>query len=174
MIVTVFGSSIPKEGDKEFEIAFRLGNRLGEAGISVCTGGYQGIMNAVSKGAANYNVEIIGVLVDLFGAKPSEYLTKIITCHSLFDRLEKLISTGNAYIVLAGGTGTMVELSLIWEMMNKNLIPEKPIACVGEMWNKIVAEMENRIMLEKRKTGLVKCFNDSDNCADYVIDSLKK
>ncbi|PJA96708.1 MAG: DNA-binding protein, partial [Ignavibacteriales bacterium CG_4_9_14_3_um_filter_34_10] len=66
------------------------------------------------------------------------------------------------------------ELSLIWEMMNKNLIPEKPIACVGEMWNKIVAEMENRIMLEKRKTGLVKCFNDSDNCADYVIDSLKK
>jgi len=174
MIVTVFGSSIPKEGDKEFEIAFRLGNRLGEAGISVCTGGYQGIMNAVSKGAANYNVEIIGVLVDLFGAKPSEYLTKIIPCNSFFERLEKLIYTGNAYIVLAGGTGTMVELSLIWEMMNKNLIPEKPIACVGEMWNKIVAEMENRIMLEKRKTGLVKCFNDSDNCADYVIDSLKK
>jgi len=174
MIVTVFGSSISKEGDKEFEIAFGLGKRLGEAGISICSGGYQGIMNAVSKGASNYNIEIIGVLVDLFGAKPSEYLTKIIVCNSLFERLEKLIYTGNAYIVLAGGTGTMVELSLIWEMMNKNLIPEKPIACIGEMWNKIVAEMEKRILFEKRKSGLVKCFDDPGKCADYIIDSFKK
>lgn len=174
MIVTVFGSSIPLDGDKEFEDAFNLGQILGAAGISVCSGGYQGIMNAVSKGAANFNVERIGILVDIFDSVPSKYLTKSILCENLFQRLNNLVSQGDAYIVLPGGTGTMLELTLIWELMNKNLIPEKPFACVGQMWNKIVDVMEERIEEEKRKRGLIKCFSDVESCGEFIINSLIK
>lgn len=171
--VTIFGSSIPRPGDAEYDSAFRLGKILGENNINVCTGGFHGIMDAASKGASEAGTEAIGVTVNLFRALPSKYLTKEIRCSSLFERLEKLIELGDAYIILNGGTGTLLELSLVWESINKNLIAEKPCASVGFMWNDIVSAMEKQIEREKRKTGLIKCFDDVENCADYIIKSIQ-
>ncbi len=167
-IITVFGSSLPKAGEPEYEIAFELGKQLALNGFDVCSGGYQGIMDAVSKGAASVGGKAIGVTVDLFNAIPSKYLTSEIKCDTLFERIDKLITTGDAYIVLPGGTGTMVELSLVWEMMNKSLTEIKPIVCFGEMWKKIVSEMETRTKLEKRTTGLVKCVNSINECIELI------
>lgn len=166
--ITVFGSSKPVSGDEEYETAYQLGRLLGETGFSVCTGGYQGIMDAVSKGASEFNVDVIGVTVDLFSAEPSKHLTKQIHCNSLFERIEKLIELGDAYIILRGGTGTLVELTTVWELMNKNLIEHKPIACHGEMWQRIIKPMEERIQYEKRETGLVQCFNLIEECFDLI------
>lgn len=169
MVVTIFGSSIPLKGDFEYEEAYRLGKILGSKSISVCTGGYQGIMDAVSKGASEYNVERIGVLVDIFNAKPSQYLSKQIVCSSLFERLTNLVELGEAYFVLPGGTGTMLELSLVWELTNKKLINEKPIICIGQMWRNIVEQMEERIRFENRKRNLIGCFDNIDEGADYLL-----
>ncbi|MCB9247843.1 MAG: hypothetical protein H6613_04515 [Ignavibacteriales bacterium] len=49
--VTVFGSSMPKPGEEEYENAYLIGKLLAQKGFNVCTGGAQGIMDAVSKGA---------------------------------------------------------------------------------------------------------------------------
>ncbi len=170
--VTIFGSSKPLPGEEEYETAYRLGRLLGKAGYSVCTGGYQGIMDAVSKGAGEFNVNIIGVTVNLFSAVPSKYLTRQIHCNSLFERIEKLIELGDAYIILRGGTGTLVELSISWELMNKRLIDRKPIACHGEMWQKIIESMEKRIEYEKRETGIVQYFNSVEESFEYINSKL--
>jgi len=172
--VTVFGSSIPRPGDAEYESAFRLGSLLGKNNLNVCTGGFQGIMDAVSKGAVEAGTEAIGVTVDLFNAMPSKYLSTEIKCGSLFERLTKLVELGDAYIILNGGTGTLLELSLVWESINKNLIKEKPCASVGTMWTDIVNSMEKQIVKEKRKTELVKCYDDVETCAEYIIKSLNR
>lgn len=172
MIVTMFGSSIPQPGEHEYDEAYKLGRILGERGISVCSGGYQGIMDAVSKGASAFNVERIGVLVDIFNAQPSEYLSKQINCTSLNERLMNLVELGDAFIVLPGGTGTMLELSLVWELTNKKLITEKPIICVGEMWKNIVIEMEKRIHFEKRKQNLVIPVDSVEQAADLIINNF--
>lgn len=170
--VTIFGSSIPIPGDAEYESAFRLGKILGENNLNVCTGGFQGIMDAASKGAAEAGTEAIGVTVNIFSARPSEYLTKEIKCNSLFERLTKLIELGDAYVILNGGTGTLLELALVWESMNKNLLIEKPCAAVGKMWSEIITPMEKQIEMEKRKTGLIRCFDSVDECADFIINML--
>ena len=170
--VTIFGSSLPKPGDEEYEQAYRLGKYLGNAGINVCSGGYQGIMDAVSKGAVESGTNAIGITVDIFGAVPSKYLSEEIVTNSLFERLGKLLEIGDAFIVLPGGTGTMLELTLVWEKMNKNLLHEKPFACVGEMWENIVTEMEQRIIFEKRKIGLIRLFENINDCADFIIKKL--
>ena len=167
--ITVFGSSIPKENDEEYLIAYQLGKRLAQAGLNVCSGGYQGIMDAVSKGCSENGGEAIGVTLDIYNAFPSKYLTKEIKCKTLFERLENLINIGDAYVVLNGGTGTLVELALVWESINKNMISEKPIAVHGKMWKEITELMETQIKRENRKTGLVKSFNEIDNLADYII-----
>lgn len=172
--VTVFGSSIPMPGEVEYETAYRLGKILAENNLNVCSGGFQGIMDAVSKGASENGAESIGVTLDIYSAAASKYLTQQIETHSLFERLTKLIDIGDAFIVLQGGTGTLLELSLVWEYMNKGMISQKPIACHSSLWNEISSIMEKQIVKEKRKTGLVKCFNDIDECAEFIISDLKR
>jgi len=172
--VTVFGSSIPCPGDYEYEIAYRLGKKLAANGFNVCTGGFQGIMDAVSKGATEEGAEALGITLSIYNAVPSKYLTKEIKCDTLFERLKKLIEYGDAYVILNGGTGTLVELAVVWELINKNMLIEKPVACHGTMWKEIVHLMEEQIKREHRKTGLVKCFDEIDDCADYIIEKLKE
>ncbi|MFC2133451.1 LOG family protein [Bacteroidota bacterium] len=171
--VTVFGSSIPRPGDPEFETAYNLGKALGKKNISVCSGGYQGIMDAVSKGASETGAEAIGITVNIYNSKPSRYLTKQIDCDSLFERIDKLIEIGDGYIILSGGTGTLLELSVVWEYLNKGLLEEKPFAVHGEMWETIINKMEERIVTEKRKTGLINYFDNIEALVKFIDETLK-
>ncbi len=171
--ITVFGSSLPKEGDEEFETAYQLGKLLAEQGFIVCSGGYRGIMHAVSKGSAEAGGEAIGITVDLWGAKPSEYLTKEIRCKTLFERISKLVETGDGFVILQGGTGTLLELAVVWELLNKNLLRRKPIACHSQMWKEIVAIMEKQIAKEKRLTGLVKTCDSVEEIINYLVSQTR-
>lgn len=166
--ITIFGSSLPRQGDKEYEDAYSIGKKLGEKGYNVCSGGFQGIMDAVSKGAKEVGGEAIGITVSLFGAQSSKYLTREIKCDTLFERLDSLIAIADGFIILPGGTGTLLELSLVWEMMNKNLSDIKPVACLGEIWNKIASPMEERVKLEGRKENLINCFNSVDEVLNFI------
>lgn len=172
--VTVFGSSVPKPGEDQYEVAYRLGKRFAESGINVCSGGFQGIMDAVSKGAAENNAEAIGVTLDIYNALPSKYLTKEIRCHTIFERLKNLLEIGDAYVVLQGGTGTLLELALVWEFFNKGMIKEKPFVCHSPIWKEVIHIMEKQILLERRSAGLIKCYDDIEECADYIITSFTK
>jgi len=172
-IITVFGSSIPKQNDEEYITAYRLGCELAKRGYNVCTGGYQGIMDAVSKGVVENGTEAIGITVDLWGAVPSKYLTREIKCETLFERITKLIETGDGYVILQGGTGTLLELAVVWELMNKNLSETKPAACYSKMWNDIVNVMEKQILKEGRKTGLIKPCDTVGQIVEYLDTQLK-
>ena len=55
MKVVVFGSSSCKQGSAEYAEAELLGCLLGKNGFDVVTGGYSGTMEAISKGAANWD-----------------------------------------------------------------------------------------------------------------------
>jgi uncharacterized protein (TIGR00725 family) len=55
--ITVFGSSKPVAGDEQYLKGYELGKKLGENGFNVCTGGFNGIMEAVSKGANEMGVD---------------------------------------------------------------------------------------------------------------------
>jgi len=171
--VTVFGSSQPKEENEEFKTAYKLGKRLAENNFNVCTGGFQGIMNAVSKGAVENGGEAIGVTVDLWGAAPSKYLTREIKCETLFERILKLVEIGDAYVVLQGGTGTLLELAVVWEMMNKKMLNIKPVACHSNIWKEIVNIMEKQLEHEKRPEKFVKVFDDVEAIVNYVKGTIK-
>ncbi len=171
--ITVFGSSLPRYGDKDYEEAYKLGRLLAECGFGVCTGGYQGVMDAVSRGASEGGGEAIGVTVDKWGAARSKYLTKEIKCETLFERILKLVDLGDGYVILPGGTGTLLELAAVWEFMNKNLIGIKPAACHSRMWKEVIEIMERQIELEGRRTKLVQCFDTVEMISFYLNDKLK-
>jgi uncharacterized protein (TIGR00730 family) len=171
--ITVFGSSKPVELDEQYKVAYKLGNLLAKEGFNVCTGGFFGIMEAVSKGATEAGAEAIGVTVDLWGINGNKYLTKEIKCESVFERIETLIENGDGFVILQGGTGTLLELAAVWELANKGLIDDKPIACHSSMWEKIVSVMNEQMKFEGRNTELVKSFDTVENIAEYLLAKIK-
>lgn len=167
--ITIFGSSIPKPGEEQYEFAYQLGARLAEEGFNICTGGYAGIMEAASKGAYDKGGLVYAVTVDNWNSKPNPYITIEVRGKTLFERIEKLIEMGDAYVVLQGGTGTFLELAAIWEFANKKLQPEKPIVCYSSMWKEIVSIMNSQMKYEGRRTDLIQIAEN----VDQIIEELK-
>jgi hypothetical protein len=162
-VVTIFGSSRPREGEPEYFLAYDVGKELATAGFTVCNGGYGGIMQASARGAKNAGGKTIGVITEALGmTKPNEWIDEAITTKTLVDRMMELISRGEAYVILKGGTGTLLELAAVWEFMNKSLMRDRPIVVVGGFWNRVIDTLREELAWE----GL-------DNCTKYVtiVDS---
>jgi len=171
-IITIFGSSKPAENEEQYTTAFSIGKQLALRGFDICTGGFNGVMEAASKGAVEGGAEAIGVTVNLWGGPTNKYITKEIKCDTLLERIQKLIELGNGFIVLQGGTGTLLELAVIWEYINKGLMQTKPIACHSSIWRNIVFEMNEQMKLEGRKTDLIKTFDASEEILDYIQQNI--
>jgi uncharacterized protein (TIGR00730 family) len=169
--ITIFGSAIPPTDDAQYNFAYELGSALAKEGFNICTGGYGGIMEAASKGAYDNAGFVYGVTIDIWDKDPNSYITVEVREDKLFERITKLIELGDAYVILQGGTGTLLEFAAIWEYANKNLQPEKPIICHSQMWKEIVEVMNQQIKLENRRTDLVKC---ADSVEDIVSDLKKR
>ena len=138
--ITLFGTSKAKEGDPVFKLAEETGFLLAQAGFTIVNGGYGGTMRAAAKGASRAGGQTIGVTCSAFKkSKPNEYITREVVTHSLDERLDTLIELGQAYIVLPGGTGTLLELAKVWELQNKGFIEKKkPIIIMGKFWNSLI------------------------------------
>jgi uncharacterized protein (TIGR00730 family) len=157
-VVTIFGSSRPVEGSEEYSLAQDLGRRLAAAGFSICNGGYGGTMEAAARGAAEERgeagrtgIRIIGITCTVFGdRRPNPWIEENLITASLFDRLQKLLSMGDAFIVLAGGTGTLLELALAWELINKGMAERRPIILLGSFWEGLLKSMKAEMEQEGR------------------------
>jgi uncharacterized protein (TIGR00730 family) len=139
-VITIFGTAKATPGDEVFQAACEIGAGLAEKGFIVANGGYGGTMLAAAKGAAQAGGEVIGVTCSAFGrSRANEYVTKEIVTDSLQQRLNKLVELGQAYVVLAGGTGTLLELAHVWEFKNKGFLSAgKPIIIVGRFWKALI------------------------------------
>ena len=136
--VTVFGSSRPLEGSEDFRVAYEVGRELALAGFTVCNGGYGGTMTASAKGAKEAGGSTIGVTTHIFPKAANRWIEKEIRVDKFEERLFNLIQLGEAYVVLKGGTGTLLELAYVWETMNKGFLEKKPIVVVGAFWDRVV------------------------------------
>lgn len=137
-IITVFGSSRPTEGDVEYEEARELGKQLARRGLVVCTGGYGGVMEGVSRGAKDEGGTTYGVTAEFFKRTANEWVDREVRVKTWKERLFELIRLADGYAVCKGGTGTLVELAVVWEMLNKSVMSGKPMAVVGDFWQPIL------------------------------------
>jgi uncharacterized protein (TIGR00725 family) len=137
-IITVFGSSRPREGDPDYEDALSLGRVLAEHGFAVCSGGYGGVMAAVSRGAKEAGGKTYGVTAEFFSAKTNPWIDVEVRVATWQERLFELIRLADGFVACKGGTGTLVELAVVWEMLNKSVIATKPFAALGDFWHPII------------------------------------
>jgi len=143
-VVTVFGSSTIEVDGAQYSEGIVAGRLLAEAGFTVATGGYGGLMEAASKGAAEREGEVIGVTVpsvfaDRTGA--NDFVTREIAAPSLMERVEVLTDLAAGFLVFPGSLGTMTELMAAW---NLNYVARfnggdlKPVVTVGQPWSDLV------------------------------------
>jgi len=138
-IVTVFGSSRTAAGSPAYQTAQALGAGLAGAGFGVASGSYGGTMEAVSRGAREAGGKVIGVTAEVFPSPANAWVNEEIRVPTWQDRLFKLVELGAGYVVLPGGTGTLVELAVVWEWINKRFLPVKPLIILGEFWVPVVS-----------------------------------
>jgi len=137
-VITVFGSARTAPGSDAYETARRLGELLARAGFGVTTGGYGGTMEAVSRGAKEAGGKTIGVTAEVFRSAANAWVEEEIRVNTWQERLFKLVELGAGYVVLPGGTGTLVEMAVVWEWLNKGFLRVKPFVILGDFWLPVV------------------------------------
>ena len=116
-VVTLFGSSRTSPNDANWELAYRFGRAVAEAGFDLATGGYGGAMAAASQGAREAGALVIGVTAPpVFPqrAGPNPYVELELPSPSLLVRIERLLDLGSVYFALPGGVGTFTEIAAAW------------------------------------------------------------
>ncbi|HQT91736.1 MAG TPA: LOG family protein, partial [Candidatus Kryptobacter bacterium] len=81
---------------------------------------------------------------------------------------------GDGYIILKGGTGTLVEFAMVWELMNKSIISGKPIIAVTEFWKPVIDLLGHELSSEGMASSAqyVKIARDAREAAEMMIYSL--
>ena len=167
--ITIFGTARAREGDSAYVLAYETGKLLAQDGFIIANGGYGGTMLAAAKGASEAGGEVIGVTCSVFKSSvPNKYISREIDTVSLDERLDKLIQLGQAYVVLPGGTGTLLELAKVWELKNKGFLKTgKPIILLGRFWKPLVDSIASEdpdsrryIMLANQPQQVVKLIKD--------------
>jgi len=123
-VVTIFGSSRPRPGEPAYKDAYELGKAVAVEGWTVCNGGYGGTMEASAQGARDVNGHTIGVTCSIFSRRggANRFIVQEVPTFHLQVRLDTLVRLGNAYVALPGGTGTMLEVALVWELLSKHMV----------------------------------------------------
>src|SRR5580658_6734072 len=137
-VITVFGSSRPQDGDADYAEAFELGRALAAAGFAVCTGGYGGVMEGVSRGASESGGSVLAVTSSFFRSQANRWVEKETRMATWQERLFELVRLGDGYVACKGGTGTLVELAVVWEMLNKRAMDYRPFVVLGDFWEPIL------------------------------------
>lgn len=173
--VCVFGTSDPADQASAAE-AEKLGYALAKSGFVVVTGGYGAAMEAANRGARDAGGFTVGVTCSLFSRQPNRYLDENIVTHSLLERLETLLRLGDGYVAAKGGTGTLAEIALAWEYINKRIVPRRPLVLLGEFW----AALPKIIQDEKAAPGVsigraansISTAGDVDQAVRIIRESL--
>lgn len=137
-VITSFGSAFIKENDSLFKEITEIGKVIGQCGWSVCSGGYYGSMEAISKGVKSAGGKTTGIGVKGWTAIPNQYIDEAILMPNLMERIVELVTIADAYIIFKGGTGTLVEISVALELMNKNAMPQKPMIFYTDFWKNVI------------------------------------
>jgi uncharacterized protein (TIGR00730 family) len=141
--VTIFGSARARPGTYVYDEVKRVAAALAGMGCDIITGGGPGLMQAANEGAAAANdperSRSVGIRVDLpFEQEANPFVVQAFEHKTFFTRLHHFVLTSDAFVVTPGGIGTVLELTMIWQLLQVRHVHGTPLILVGEMWAHLV------------------------------------
>ncbi|MBV9211798.1 MAG: LOG family protein [Acidobacteria bacterium] len=167
-IVTIFGGSKCDESCTEYEQARRVGQLLAEAGYTICTGGYLGVMEAASRGAREKGGRVLGIVMNQFKAEPNRYLTDKVASAHFYERLQNLITRSLGFIALRGGMGTVTEVSLVWNKMQTKVIGARPLVLLGDCWPPLVKAWQQHLVVSDKDVSILDFAETAEEAVSII------
>lgn len=126
--IAVYCASSNQIPEKYFEAARELGRLMGQRGMTVVNGaGNMGLMQAAADACMEAGGKAIGVIPTFMIDEGWHHqgMTQLIETSDMHARQQKMAEMSDAAIVLAGGFGTLAELSEIvtWKQLGLYLKP---------------------------------------------------
>jgi len=182
--VTIFGSARLKPGSAAYESVKKLAAELTKMGCDIISGGGPGIMQAANEGAHSVDPKAsnrsVGIRVDLpFEQRVNPFVGLAYEHRTFFSRLHHFMIASDAFVVVPGGIGTLLELSLAWQLLQVRKLYNTPLILVGKMWSDLV-EWGQKTMLKKGSElasdvdfTIPHCVNTIEEAITLVRDNRK-
>jgi uncharacterized protein (TIGR00730 family) len=151
--VTIFGSARIKSGTVAYENVKQLAAELTKMGCDIMSGGGPGLMQAANEGALSVDAEAlhrsIGIRVELpFEQEVNPFVGQLYEHRTFFSRLHHFMIISDAFVVVPGGIGTLLEMSLAWQLLQVRKLYNTPLILVGKMWTELI-DWGRKTMLKK-------------------------
>lgn len=141
--VTIFGSARIKPGSPAYESVKQLAAELTQMGCDIMSGGGPGLMQAANEGAATVDPggldRSVGIRVTLpFEQEINPFVGKAYEHRTFFSRLHHFMIISDAFVVVPGGIGTLLEMSMAWQLLQVRKLYQTPLILVGQMWTGLI------------------------------------
>lgn len=180
--VTIFGSARLQPGSVAYKQVKKLSAELTKMGCDIISGGGPGIMQAANEGALSVDPKAlkrsVGIRVELpFEQQINPFVGLAYEHRTFFSRLHHFMIASDAFVVVPGGIGTLLELSLAWQLLQVRKLYNTPLILVGKMWAGLV-EWGRKAMLEKGSElasdvdfTIPRCVNTIDETIELIRES---
>lgn len=156
--VAIFGSSRIQPEDAVYVQVRELAKKLSFMGCDIVTGGGPGLMQAANEGARagayRYKTRSFGLTILLpMEEQPNPFLDEVAQHSTFFSRLHQFIRLSHAYIVMDGGIGTTLEALMVWQLLQVQMLRDRPLIFVGPMWRGLRDWMERQVVQPGRASA---------------------
>jgi predicted Rossmann-fold nucleotide-binding protein len=109
----------------------------------IVTGGGPGLMQAANEGAsladASHPQRSVGIRVELpFEQEVNAFVTQAFEHRTFFTRLHQFVLMSDAFVVVPGGIGTVLETMMVWQLLQVNKLHNTPLILAGKMYSDLV------------------------------------
>jgi uncharacterized protein (TIGR00730 family) len=142
--VTIFGSARIPEDHWVYAAVRDVAEELTRLGCDIVTGGGPGLMAAANEGTRRADPAAaersVGIRVALpFEQDVNSFVTDAYEHRTFFTRLHQFVLMSDAFVVMPGGIGTLLEATMIWQLLQVGHLPGMPFILVGRMYEDLVA-----------------------------------
>ncbi|GAB1421727.1 hypothetical protein MASR2M15_19090 [Anaerolineales bacterium] len=167
MKVSIFGSANISAEHPVYQETYQLASELGKRACTILTGGYGGVMEAASRGAAEQNGHVVGVTLNYFSnlrGGPNRWVNEEIIYERLQDRIDHLVVHADAYIAMGGGVGTAQEIIEVWQRKRMDpVLRLRPLILVGQIWREVMSPLQNSIFVPDPDRDMIQFANQFDD-----------
>lgn len=152
--VTIFGSARALPETYAYNEVKRLAAALAAIGCDIITGGGPGLMQAANEGTAAADApernRSVGIRVDSpFEQDVNPFVEQAFEHKTFFTRLHHFVLTSDAFVVAPSGIGTVLELMMIWQLLQVRHVHDTPLILVGKMWADLVGWARTHLLTSR-------------------------
>jgi uncharacterized protein (TIGR00730 family) len=141
--VTIFGSARVSSDHWVYQAVRDLAAELARLDCVIVTGGGPGLMKAANEGVHVANPAAsegsIGIRVDLpFEQEVNAFVTEAFEHGTFFTRLHHFVLLSDAFVVVPGGIGTVLETMMVWQLLQVQKLHNTPLILAGKMYAELV------------------------------------